>query len=212
MILKGLEQYDINDENGEIRVYGQRFRKVIPRNRVTGRWCLWTHAKPKQFTEGQLRFLMRHPEIDARDVRPREMHIRFLPDGTVISSCSEKRKSRYSLFRGIGDVMRTCGILLEVQSGNYTRLLEFIKDARPHVIHTVAKLAATTYNKVSNAIDEGEEMFIKQVEQARMERLMPLFAWYCRCVKVVVLLNSNKISIEEKGLDRTRILSVSTET
>ncbi len=208
MKIKGLDKYDIVWENGRVKVWSlYRRRWLSPLNGTAPGFHLMMDKKPRHLSPGFLRFLMLHPEIDPRDIDPVRERVKFAPDGTVLDLWSEPRKGRYSLFAGVDDALATVILMKAVSRGDRAYLYRWIDQARENAAWTVARLLKTTARKVSEHLEEGEKLFISQVCTARCETVIPLYAWFCRCIKSVMLSRRKAVSIEAAGLDKKRILS-----
>ncbi len=165
--------------------------------------------KTKHFSPGFLRFLMLHPELDARTIHPAEQRIKFAPDGTVkdLYEPGEKRAVKSSRFVDIDDALATVLVMKAVSGGDLKFVHTFITHNRQRAVWAVARILKASPNKVRESLDEGEELFITQLSNAHCEKIVPLFSWLCRSIKSVMLGKRNLISIERTGLAATRAIS-----
>lgn len=203
MEIKGLPNYDFVDEDGIIKCFNKRrMRWVSPQKSLSPGYTLRYNKKNKHFSYGFLRFLMLHPEIDAWQISPLESRIKFAEDGAVIELYGGSRKSRYNCFKDVDDALATVIAMKAAASGDMAFIHRFIAESRENAIWTVAGLLKTTAAKVRESLEDGEERFIEQIKTARCERIIPLYAWFCRCIKSAMLKKRNHLSIEGKELDK----------
>lgn len=203
MEIKGLPNYDFVDEDGIVKVFNKRrMRWVSPQKSLSPGYVLRNSNKYKHFSYGFLRFLMQHPEIDAWQVSPLESRIKFADDGTVIELYGGKRKGRYNCFKDVDDALATVIAMKAAASGDWALIHRFIAESRENAIWTVAGLLKTTAAKVRESLEEGEERFIGQITTAHCEKIVPLYSWFCQCIKTEVLKKRNHLSIEGKELDK----------
>lgn len=209
MKIKGLENYEVFFDEGVIKVWSLVSRKWIKKKEGSAPgFCLCTDGATRHFSPGFLRFLMLHPDMDARHISPTENRIKFAEDGTVMDLYGEDRKKRYSCFRDVDDAIATVILMKSAESGDLTYIYMFVRKNRNSAIWTVARLLKTTPTKVMECVEDGEERFIKQLTTAHCESIIPLYAWLCRCIKTVVLEKRRLVSVEGKKLESKKCMSV----
>lgn len=169
-------------------------------------------GEPRSLSKGMIVFLIKNPEFSIMDIHPLEQRIRFTDDGEVIDLYDwSGRKLRFNKFRNFDDVMMTVMCMKSVLNGNVTPIHKFIIDSRENAIGTVARLLGKGYSTIEPFACEGEEQFIEELHHANVQRIYPLFAWLCKCIKTAYKLSLSKLSfdkveskISSKRWDETR--------
>jgi len=152
------------------------------------KWNLVTDCgNKKDVTIGQLRFMMKHPDVSADAISCRGAGIKFNDDGSVSNLYGNDRGRSYATFSGIDDALNTVLFLVAVADGDKKPLLRYSESARSNAITTVAKLLGCSYAHVSPYFEEAVDRFIKRVENFNVKNIKPLFAWLCKELKYVVL-------------------------
>lgn len=199
-ILKGFSKYEIADDGEKIRIWSQ-FRKDWMKGDSSGKgffWLIDDNRVNRHVSYGFLRFLMRHPEVDARDISPLQQRIKFSENGDVLDLYPDKpRARRCDVFRDIDDVLVTVLAMKAAAKGDMRFLCRFISEHRKRAAFTVASLLKTTAHIVEDSVAEGEELFIRQVTTARCRSIIPLYAWLCRCIKSAVLLKRKRVQFDK---------------
>lgn len=198
MILNGLSRYDISEHKGKLQVRNLKTGRLL-KFRVTTtspNYCMRVDSDTpvyKCFSTGFLRFLINNPEIDAQTISPVNDQVRFTDDGRVIDlhECSGRKKP-YNSFKDIDDALTTVIIMKAASTGDLNFVYNFIMENRDNAIVKVAHLEDTSIDLVRLHSDEGEELFIRQLRTANCQRIIPLFAWLCKCIRVTYLENKRR--------------------
>lgn len=199
-ILKGFSKYEITDDGEKIRIWSL-YHKNWLRGDSSGKGLFWLiddDRVNRHVSYGFLRFLMRHPEIDARDISPLRQRIKFSENGDVLDLYPDTpRARRCDVFNDIDDALVTVLAMKAAAKGDMKFLYRFISKHRERATLTVASLLKTTAHVVEGSVAEGEELFISQVTTARCRSIIPLYAWLCRCIKSAVLLKRNMVQVDK---------------
>lgn len=190
MKLKGLSKYDVRfTEDDRVRVYSLRCNKYMSPNHrdAMDKWQLKTDdGKFRHVTEGQLRFMRSHPEVSAEGISLRATGIKFRKDGTVDNLYGGERGRSYARFTSPQDALNTVLFLISAHEGDRVPLLRFVERSRWNAITTVASLLKCAYSTVAPYYESGAARFLRETEDFNVERVQPLFAWLCKCLKWVV--------------------------
>lgn len=100
-----------------------------------------------------------------------------------------KRKRCYDVFSDLDDAMNTLMLIKAWQRGDKAPVLLWLKDARINARYTLAKFG---HRRVSECLDAAEERFKNQLDHYNVTRVMPLFAMFCKCLKVEILNRSKE--------------------
>lgn len=191
MILKGLSKYDVELVDGKVKVTNRYGRTVSPYAspaQYKPSYKLLTDCGNKKYISiGQLRFMLKHPEVSADAISCQGIGIKFDDDGNVVNLNGGTRKRSYATFTGIEDALNTVLLLMSVKDGDDRPLLHFVEDSRWNAINTVARLLKCSISKVSRHFEKAAEVFMKQVQDFNVREIKPLFSWLCKVLKYVVL-------------------------
>ncbi|MDE6444763.1 MAG: hypothetical protein K2K64_10150 [Muribaculaceae bacterium] len=193
MTILGLSKYTVTDHNGVVQVRNKRTGHLL---KLTGHmsnphYTLMVDSDEpmlKCFSQGFLKFLMKHPKIDAKVISPVNDRIRFTSDGEIIDLFDKKdRKKPYNSFSDIDDALSTILVMKAVSTGDMNFVCRFIMENRAKAVEKIAKLEYTSVDKVDLHLAEGEELFISQLRTASCQRILPLFSWLCKCIRTAYL-------------------------
>jgi len=195
MQLKGLSKYDVRfTDDGEVRVYSLHFRRYIPpiRRDKQEKWQLQDDCgHSRHVTEGQLRFMRKHPDVPAWAISCRATGIKFRRDGTVANLYGGERGRSYARFTSAQDALSTVLFLMQAADGDKVPLLRFVEEARENAVVTVSRLLGCGQGTVARHFEAAADRFVRETRTFNVERIMPLFAWLCKCLKYVVVENRN---------------------
>ena len=191
MTLKGLSKYNVELVDGEVNVtnrYGRTVSSYTSLSQYKPKYKLLTDCGNRKYISiGQLRFMMKHPEVSADAISCRGIGIKFDDDGNVVNLNGGNRKRSYATFTGIEDALNTVLFLMSVKNGDERPLLNFVADSRWNAIVTVARLLKCSISKVSRHFEKAVDEFMKQVKDFNVREIKPLFSWLCKVLKCVVL-------------------------
>lgn len=198
MIIKGISRYDVTENKGKINVRNLKTGRVLKIRDTSTSPNYYVRIDSdtpeyKCFSPGFLRFLIKNPELDARTISPVNDQVRFTEDGSVIDLHeSAGRKKPYNSFKDVDDALTTVIIMKAASSGDLNFVYNFIIKYRNDAIMKVAHLEDASLEKVRLHSADGEELFIRQLRTANCQRIIPLFAWLCKCIRVAYLENKRR--------------------
>lgn len=195
--IKGLSKYEFEDDGLTLKITSHRKfgRTVI----LTGdkRRCKLTldDGEYKYFSIGFLRFLIMNPDLDSRDINPVEQRVKFSDNGQVMDLYSNPKGKRYSVFQSPYDALATVTILIAASKGDLSFVYSFISENREKAVSRVSKLLNKSRSFIQESLLEGEAIFINQIKEANVEKIVPLFAWFCRALKTAVIRSYRKSTV-----------------
>lgn len=75
---------------------------------------------------------------------------------------------------------------MQAANGDNVPLLKFVDEAKYNAINTVAGLLKCSISTVAIHYETAVDRFIKETKEFNVERIMPLFAWFCKVLRCVV--------------------------
>lgn len=184
MRIKGLSKYDVSDIDGKLVVRGLSRGGVRKAGRYGTYVLITDKGKAKSMSTGQLRFLLRHPELSADDVIPSIHRMRFGCDGTVKGLYEDKRQRRpRTAFRDVDDVLATVLIMKAAAAGDVGYLYRFISEHRDEALEVASAKGGCFRRDMREIMPEAEEAFVADVTNANFRMIKPLFAIYVNAIR-----------------------------
>lgn len=193
--LKGLSRYEFKVVNERLVIRNSKGMFLSGHSHTDGNLyyrLLADDGKYKSYTEKTLRFYIANPQFPAYiNNLTKKTGIHLTDDGTLITDF--KRKRRYNVFSDLNDAMNTLLLIKSWQNGDKTPVLLWLKDARINARYTLARFG---HRRVTACLDAAEERFKNQLNNYNVQRIMPLFAMFCKCIKVEMLNRKKEITTE----------------
>lgn len=194
MTIKGLSRYDICEHQGKIQIRNKKrgsLVKLTNSDHTSPRYTMRVDSETpvyKSFSPGFIRFLIKNPEIDAQAISPAEDNVRFTEDGRVIDlHGSSGRKKPYNSFQDVDEALTTVIIMKAASKGDLEFVYKFIMENREKAIKKVSHLEDVPIDIIRLHSAAGEEHFIYQLRTASCQKIIPLFAWLCKCIRISFL-------------------------
>ncbi|MCM1555872.1 MAG: hypothetical protein NC048_10335 [Bacteroides sp.] len=193
MKIKDLPNYEIDIKDGRLTVYSLSHRKTMKlrsyRNRTPG-YALQAKKGEQMRTVWvsacTLRILMNRPDLSIWDLYGTgESRAAILEKRKRYGGDNDLPRFRGDTFRNIDDAMETLQLLKRAQEGEITPLVCFLHGARTGAVNTVSGFTGIPPARVDLYFEEAEQKFLEQVKTLRVQRIMPLYPWLCKCLKAV---------------------------
>lgn len=196
--IKGLSRYYFIETGNELVVISRKTGSKL-KKRHDGYYTLKVDSEKrwyKHYSEGFLKFLLKNPEIDALQINPKDLKITFNSDGTVRSYKGKgEKKKPYHIFKDVDDAISTVLIMKAAQKGDLCLLYEFINENKVYAAYTTAKILKIDPKRIIRFSNESVDLFIEQVKTAHCGKIIPLYAWLCKCFKIEFLKSSKTLRI-----------------
>lgn len=191
--LKGLSQYRLSIVDGRVVVNnGKRTTKGTLGS--GGRYIYklkGDDGKIRLYAENVLRFYMKNTDLPALcNNFVRKTRVYLSDDGDILPAL--KLKGRWDVFRGIDDALETVLVLKSYNEGDKGPLLEWMMEARKNACHAITKFGKVGFKLAESCMDEAEELFMEQIRNYNVKRILPLFSMLCKCLRVQIEFVRNK--------------------
>lgn len=204
MILKGLSQYDVSIEHGEVVVKSLHFRFRNRKMRYydakkTKYWFFVGDDGAKHsFSEGKLRFLLGHPGISFLDLDCRGNKISFRSsNGSVIPMGQTLGNRRYDVFLDYDDAMETLLIMKRYSLGDVSAIYDFCERRKNDAIAAVARLRGVTFARVESAWEDALLLLDAKLVKFNVRRIVPLYCLLCQQLRNAVTARSRTMRLNE---------------
>lgn len=184
--LKGLSQYRFSVIENRLIVQSRtRTMKGTLRSGRIFYFLKCDDGKKRMYGDNVLRFYLKHKELPALcNNLVYKTRVYLSDDGDILPAL--KLKGRWDVFRGIDDALETVLILKAYEEGDRGPLLEWLIEARKNACYAITKFGKVGLKTAENCMDDAEELFMEQVRNYNVKRILPLFAMLCKCLRVQV--------------------------
>lgn len=184
--LKGLSKYTLSIIDNSLIVRGNN--RTLKGNIRSGR-AVYTlrcdDGKVRRYADNVLRFYLKNQELPVLcNNLVYKTRVYLSDDGDILPAL--KLKGRWDVFRGIDDALETVLILKAYEEGDRGPLLEWLIEARKNACYAITKFGKVGLKTAENCMDDAEELFMEQVRNYNVKRILPLFAMLCKCLRVQV--------------------------
>lgn len=153
--------------------------------------------RKKHLTQGMILWLLRHPDVDVRDIDFNKANIDA--DGNAVAPGKKFYSLQYNLFRSIDDVIETCMIIKRFNEGDASGLFEFIHGSRQEVIGIVGLRQRLGITQAEAAWDDAVDMMLEKVRDMHVMRIQPLRKILCNCLTGAILSRRKFLRREDTG-------------
>ena len=189
--LIGLSRYRFSIQNDRVVVRSLRRGVLCGEPKVRRYLLTGDDGKYKNYPEKVLRFYMKNPHLPALCNNVfKASGIRLNDDGDITNDF--RQKQRRNEFKSIDDALETVFLIKSFNQGDEGPVREWMKEAGPDAAATLARNGHFAYSRLLDCIDEAEEMFMDQLKRFNVQRIMPLFAMYCKCLQTTAKKKSSR--------------------
>lgn len=172
----------------ENRLIVQRGKRTLNGNIRSGRVVYnlkGDDGKVRVYCDNVLRFYLKNQELPALcNNFVRKTRVYLSDDGDILSAL--KLKGRWDVFRGIDDALETVMILKAYDEGDSGPLQQWLIEARKNACYAITKFGKAGLKTAESCMDDAEELFMQQVRNYNVKRILPLFAMLCKCLRVQI--------------------------
>lgn len=188
VILKGLSRYDIYTSAGSLVVKKRSTRKELRGSICQNGEKVYAlkgdDGKVRRYRFRVLLFYLRNRKIPALVSGLYRYGISLHPDGSVNSDV--RRATSCNTFTSIQEAMETLMVVKSWQDGEKASVLLWMRDARKNALNLCGRYGWCGRRRAEQCIPMAEEMFMNQLDNFRVRRVMPLFGMYCKCLKITI--------------------------
>lgn len=181
--IQGLSLYEFRDTGKDLLAYSHRLHRLLKKKESTRQkrpvmyYPLTADSGEKMyFTEGQLRYLLRHPEIEPEKLARNRANITIDNSGRVYA---RRARTGADTFTSLDEAENTLHIVRKAVEGNEGPLRIFLYGARYGAVTYAQRRTGVPAYVLEQYLDEAEHMLTEEVKRFRKEAVRPLFREFC---------------------------------
>lgn len=201
--LKGLSKYTFDMVDGRIVVKNHR-GSILKGYMIPGYKKYYTlmddNRKKRYYGEHILAFYYKNPHLPALCNKFMDKGVFLTIDGKIRTEVHRARQ--YNVFSGIDEALETVLLVKAYQQGDVSPILMWLAEVREKAVYTVTRFGKCSFSKARYCLDAADVRFWSQLETFNVQKIMPLFAMYCKCLRQEIMsARTVPVSFEKKYIN-----------